>query len=219
MGTAFRKERGRHGGPPDTGAIVARSSWIPLFGDTIHKERFLGSLGSTLQVKDRAGGLLGHDLFLEFDEPVEDRLGPGRAPGDVDIHRQNLVHPLDNAVHIIHPAAVGTGPHGNDPLGFRHLLEKPQDDRGDFLEHGSGNDKKVGLARGAPQDFGPETGDVVPGGKGNGLFNKTAGQPEEHGPKAVLAGPVDQEIRAAEDQVLIFVVVPGPQSRPPFLHT
>jgi hypothetical protein len=42
--------------------------------------------------------LLVGDLALEHDDPIEQRLGPRRAPGDEHVDRDDLVHPLGHRV-------------------------------------------------------------------------------------------------------------------------
>src|SRR6478735_12308430 len=42
------------------------------------------------------------DLFLELDDPVDERLGPGRAAGHEDVDRNDLVDALDDGVVVEH---------------------------------------------------------------------------------------------------------------------
>ena len=152
------------------------------------------------QVQDFAGRPLGPHLFLEQHDGLHHRLGPGRAAGDVDVHRHYLVHPLHHAVTVVHAAAVGAGTHGDHPFGLGHLLVEAQDHRGDLLEDRAGDDEQVRLPGGAPEDLGPEAGDIEAGRPGGDFFDETAGEPEEHRPEAVSPAPVDQAVQAADHQ-------------------
>ena len=200
---AAAPESGRHGGgASDYRPLHSRAARIARFGPAVDQDGRLTPLGASSQMKNRASRPLGgSDFFLQHHQPLQHRFGPGRTARNVDIDRQDLIYALDDAVNIIHPAAVGAGTHGNDPLGFRHLFVEAQDDRRNFLEDGTGGNQQIGLARRGAQHFGAEPGHVVPGGKGRGFFHKTAGKPEKHGPEAVLARPVDHQIGGAEQTV------------------
>ena len=86
-------------------------------------------------------------------------------------------------------------------LGLGHLLIEPQDHRGDLFEDGAGNDQQVGLAGRRSQHLGAEAGDVITGGEYGGLFHETTGEAEKHGPQAVFAGPVDNDVSAGKGGV------------------
>ena len=51
-----------------------------------------------------AGGHACLDLLLQPDDPLDERLRPRRAAGDVDVHRDDLVHALEDRVVVEHPA-------------------------------------------------------------------------------------------------------------------
>src|SRR5205823_2882406 len=69
------------------------------------------------------GHVLGLDALLKQDDALEQRLGAGRAPGDVDVDWDDLVDALGHRVRVpVGAAAVGAGPHGDDVLGVGHLL-------------------------------------------------------------------------------------------------
>src|SRR6187455_3628244 len=59
-------------------------------------------------------------LPLELDDPVDQRLGPGRTPGHEHIHRNHLVDALDDGVVVEDAADRRTGAHGDHPLGLGH---------------------------------------------------------------------------------------------------
>ena len=47
---------------------------------------------------------------------------PGRTACHIDVDGNDLIDSLDNTINVIHPSAVGTGAHRDDPFGFRHLF-------------------------------------------------------------------------------------------------
>src|SRR3989304_6220727 len=88
-----------------------------------------------------------HDLLLEGHEGVHERLRPRRAAGHVDVHGNDLVHALEDAVVAgVRPAVGGAGAHGDDPLGVRHLLVQQLDRGRHLLGDGAGDDHHVRLA-------------------------------------------------------------------------
>ena len=175
LGAALPKPGRGHRGPPGGRAVIAGAPGVPGFVDAVHRQGPLGPLGAALEVEDFPGRPLGHHLFLELHQALQDRLGPGRAAGNIDVHRHDLVHPLDHAVAVVHAAAVGAGPHGDHPLGLRHLLVEPEHHRGDFFEDRAGDDQQVGLPGRTAQDFRPEPGHVIPRRERGGFLDKTAG--------------------------------------------
>jgi hypothetical protein len=44
------------------------------------------------------------NLFLEQGDGIKELLGPGRASGDIDVDRDNLIHALDECVIVKHTA-------------------------------------------------------------------------------------------------------------------
>src|SRR5262249_4790756 len=114
-------------------------------------ERWLrGSWGSSdavalLQV------LLVLDLVLDFEQPLEERLGPGRAARDVDVDRDDLVDALAHRVRVLEePAAVGAAPHGDDEAGLRHLVVEALDPEGHLVGERPGDDEQVARPRARP---------------------------------------------------------------------
>src|SRR5687768_3791649 len=70
---------------------------------------------------------LGHvlvlDALLQQDDALQQRFGPRRAAGDVDVDRDDLVDALGDGVAVpVGAAAVGARTHGDDVLGIGHLL-------------------------------------------------------------------------------------------------
>src|ERR1051326_5614662 len=137
---------------------------------------------------------LGRDALVVDDplnchDPLDEHLGPRRAPGDVHVYGDELVDALDDGVGVEDAAGRGTGPHRDDPARLGHLQVDP-------LEHGHGldrdapgDDQEVRLSRAEPHRLGPEAGDVEPAaGRGHEL-DAPAGGGEGHRPEGRGAGP------------------------------
>ena len=64
------------------------------------------------------------DALLQLHDPVEQRLGPRGAAGDVDVHRDHLVDPLEDVVALppVGTTVVGAGAHRDHVLRLGHLL-------------------------------------------------------------------------------------------------
>src|SRR3989304_3532317 len=145
------------------------SSWSsttesPNFALTASKIAF-GSKRGALRLRREISFLL--DDLLELEDPVDERLGAGGAAGDVDVDREEKVHPLDHAVRVLVEGAarVGAGSHPDHVLGLGHLFVQPYQPLGHLVRDGPGDDHQVRLPRGRPED-GAEPVEVVPGGAG-----------------------------------------------------
>ncbi len=219
--SALPELRGRNSSPAGRYAIVAGSAWVSGFRHSVHEDRPLAALGSSGKMNDGTEGSLRFYLFLKQNQTLQNRFGAGRAARDVDIHRQDLVDALDDAVNIVHAATVGAGSHGHDPLGFGHLLVEPQNYGCHLFEYGSGSDEKIGLPGGPSENLGAETADVVAGRIGYHHLDEAAGQAEKHGPETVLPRPVDEIVDSSLDQVFhVFgrFYLPIFQSSAPFFQ-
>src|SRR2546426_206415 len=64
-----------------------------------------------------------YTLSLHDALPIYQRLGPRRAAGNVDVHRDDLVHALHDRVRAEHAAGGRAGAHRDHPLRLRHLVE------------------------------------------------------------------------------------------------
>src|SRR5690606_3882040 len=63
------------------------------------------------------------DLVLQLEQTVDEGLGRGRAPGHVDIHRNDAVTAAHHRVRVVVvAAAVRTGTHGDHPARLGHLV-------------------------------------------------------------------------------------------------
>src|SRR5262249_45431793 len=74
------------------------------------------------------GALFGVDLLLQLQNGIEQCLGPRRAPGNVYVDGQHLVAALHDRVVVEDAAGSRAGAHGDDPLGFGHLIVKMAND-------------------------------------------------------------------------------------------
>src|SRR5206468_7684480 len=74
------------------------------------------------------------DLFLQFEDSLDQGLGAGRAACNVDVHRNDLIDPLEDGVVVIVERSTtrGARSHGNDIAGLGHLLPQSADDGGDL---------------------------------------------------------------------------------------
>ena len=72
---------------------------------------------------------------LQQQQPLHERVRAGRAARHVDVHRQELVHALDDAVDVVHPAGVRARAHRDHPARLHHLLVEPLDHRRHLDEH------------------------------------------------------------------------------------
>src|SRR3970282_2130876 len=139
-------------GETPTSAGRTPPSWIstpasPNFPFTASKIAF-GSNRVPLRLRREISLLL--DDLLELEDAVDERLGPGGAAGDVDVDRDEQVHPLDHAVGVLVEGAarVGAGAHRDDLFGVGHLLVEPYQPLGHLVRDGRGDDHQVRPARG-----------------------------------------------------------------------
>ena len=100
--------------------------------------------------------LLLADLVLQPHEAVEQCLRPRRTTRHVNIHRQQLVYPLQYRVAPVHPARGSARAHRDYPFGVRHLVPEHLDCGSHLLGDGPSHDHNVRLARGGAEDAGPE---------------------------------------------------------------
>src|SRR6266516_1806424 len=138
---------------------------------------------------------LGADALLQLDDAVQERLGPGRAAGDVDVHRDDLVDAFGDRVGVpVRPAAVGTGAERDHVLRLRHLVVEPLQGGGHLVGEGARHHQQVGLARAVGEGDHPEADEVVAGHGGGDELDGAACEAEVEHPQRVLAAPVEDKL-------------------------
>src|SRR5690606_13452008 len=156
------------------------------------------------------GATLLADGFLQQHQPLQKGFGTGRATGDVHVHGQELVHALNDGINVIHAAGVGAGAHGNDPLGFEHLLVETLDDWSHLDEAGTRDDHEIRLTRRRTNDLRTEAGNVMRRRKGCGHFHVAAGEAEVVWPERIFASPIhrttDHIFELAHEDVAVNLV-------------
>src|SRR5712691_2236269 len=162
------------------------------------------SIGTALVGLRVGGGALPRlaevlDLLLEQKEAVEQRLGGRRAARYIDVNRDHPVHALDHVVAVAkRPTGIGTGAHGDGPLGIGHLLVDALEHGRHFDGHRARDDHEVGMARRSERHH-AEPLHVEARGEGRHHLDGAAGQPEGHGPYRGLAGPVEERVGQGGD--------------------
>src|SRR2546422_4308553 len=149
-----------------------------------------------------AHDLTGTDELVQREDAVDEGLGTGGTSGHVDVDGNDLVDALDDGVVVEHAAAAGADAHGDDPLGFDHLVV-------DLAEHGrhlladpTGHDHQVGLAGAGPEDLHTEAAEVVVGRAGGHHLDGAAGQAEGGRPHRVAPGPLDEVFDPGGEEAL-----------------
>ena len=191
-----RARRRRPRSPPSIASPVA--SPRPLLG----ADRVVALAPS------RVGAAEDHPLQLV--DPVHERLGPGRAPGHVDVDRHELVGALNDRVVGEHPAGGRAGTHRDDPLGLEHLVVHAPHDRRHLDGHPPGEDQQVRLPRRGAHVLGAEPGDVVARADDRHHLDRAAGQPERGGEDRVGAAPAHRLVHRRHHQGLLDVLARGP---------
>ena len=144
------------------------------------------------------------DFLLQHHEGVDQRLGPRRAAGDVDVHRDVTVDALEHVVALLERAAGdGAGAHGDDVFRLGHLVVEADDLRRHFLGDGAGDDHQVRLARRGPEDLRAEAGEVVARHGGGDHLDGAAGEAELQRPDGILAAPVVEILEGGREDSLL----------------
>src|SRR5208283_1594479 len=102
---------------PLLGYCITRGG-VPLLLEELLTLVHLGQTGT-----EQRAPLL--DLCLKIHEGPQNLLGPGRAAGNVNVHRHESIDSLDHGVRVEYAARRGTRAHADAPLGFGHLKPDP----------------------------------------------------------------------------------------------
>ena len=106
---AVGKIRRGHRRSPDRNPLVSRPPRVPGLADAFLKDRPGRAVGAAFEVEDRTGRFFGFpDFLLKKGQSLDKGFRPGRATRYINVHRDDLIHPLDHAVNVIHPPGVGT---------------------------------------------------------------------------------------------------------------
>src|SRR5699024_3126836 len=97
------------------------------------------------------------DFILDPHKRMQERVGAGRAAGNIGVHGQEIITPLNNAIAAVHASRRGTGPHGNTPFGVRHLIPNSPDGMRHFIIYPSGNNHYITLPGRETHHFRAET--------------------------------------------------------------
>src|SRR5690606_2270300 len=107
----------------------------------------------------------------------------------IHVDGHHLVDALHDGVVVEHATRAGTHAHGDDPLGFHHLVVDLTQHRSHLLGDAAGHDHDGGLAGRGPEDLHAVAGEVVVGAAGGHHLDGTARETELRGPRAALASP------------------------------
>ena len=147
------------------------------------------------------------DFVLQTHQPIQQRLGPGRAPRHVHIDRNDLIDALQHAVGRERTARIRAAAHRDHPLGLGHLVVEPAQNRSHLLGHGAGHDHQVRLPRRGAKHLGAEPRDVEARGRRRHHLDGAARQPESHRPDGRLARPVQNAVDARGDEVVFETMI------------
>src|SRR5690606_18237762 len=126
---------------------------------------------------------LASDLFLQFEDTVQQRLGPRRTTRHVHIDGNDPVDTVDDVVLAVIGAAVDrAAAHGQDPPGLGHLVVQHLDPIGNLFVDRPRDDHQVRLPRRGAEDHSKPV-KVIPRRPRRHHFNRTASDPKKEVPK------------------------------------
>ncbi len=106
-------------------AVVSAVSHRTHFFFAYLTERQIIGVRSPLAARSAGAGrterLVG-DLGVDLQDRVDQHLGPGRAAGQVHVHRHHVVDALHHGVVVEHPAGRGAHAHREHPARLGHLV-------------------------------------------------------------------------------------------------
>lgn len=150
------------------------------------------------------GALFGLDLFLQLENAVKNHFRPRWATGNVDVDGNNLIASLNNSVIVEDAAGSGARSHGDDPLGFRHLIVKHANHRRHFLREAAGDDHQVGLTGRGAEDLSAKARHVETRGCHGHHFDGAARKAKTQRPNGTFASPVHRLIELGEDNAFVL---------------
>src|SRR3984893_11986950 len=150
-----------------------------------------------------SGELLLVDLPLQFHERVQQRFGPRRTTGNVNIDRDITIDSFKHIVSLLEWSAGNrAGAHRDDVFWIGHLVVETDNLRRHFLCHRAGYNHQVGLTRGWPKDFAAEPGDVITRrGSGDHLDGAT-GEAKLQRPDRIFPAPIVEILHLRDPDAL-----------------
>src|SRR5471032_334382 len=118
-----------------------------LFAALFLLRRHLGAVHALIANDPGKRTTLLSNRLLQQHQALQKSFRAGRAARHVDVHGQELVHPLNDGVDVVHATGVGARTHGDNPLWLEHLLVETLNDRRHLDEAGSGDNHEIRLAR------------------------------------------------------------------------
>src|SRR5712691_10512052 len=152
---------------------------------------------------------LGGDLVLQLHEPVDHRLGAGRAARDVDVDRDDRVDALHGGVVVVEATRARAHTEGDDPLRLGHLVVDALEDRRHLVTDRPDDEQDVSLARREPWQPGAEAVDVVVRARRRHVLHPAARRHERVLEDRILPRPPDGLVELAGEEAAYS------HSRPP----
>ena len=123
--------------------------------------------------------------------PSIKRFGSGRAPGYVDVDRDDLVHALQGRVVVEHPTRARARAHRDHPLRFEHLVVDLTEWRRHLVHDAARDDEEVGLPGRRTERLHAEPRDVVARRDDRHHLDRAAGEAERIRPHRLRLRPGD----------------------------
>jgi hypothetical protein len=166
---------------------------------------FAGRVGVQMARALVAGQWLVGDSPLQGHEGVNEGLGPRRAAGNVHVHRNITINPLEHVVALFErPARNGARPHRDDVFRLSHLIVEPHDLWRHLFCDRPGDDHQVRLPRRGAKHFRAESGEVVTRHCGGDHLDGAAGQSELQRPHGILPAPVVNLLQGRREDALFL---------------
>src|SRR5947209_9662479 len=143
-------------------------------------------------LRPHPAGPFGLDLRTELQEAVDQGFRSHGTARDEDVRGYECVRSFDDGVGVVIGAATNRAlAHGDDPLGFRHLLVQAAHRGTELQGDRTVQEEHVALPRGRPVND-AEPLDVVPRIRGRGHLDRAAHDAEHQRPGRVAFRPVEE---------------------------
>src|SRR5450755_634629 len=102
------------------------------------------------------------NFLAQFEDAFDQRLGTGRAAGDIDIDRNNGIDALHGIITIVElPTRIGALAHAYHPLRLWHLFPQQAQARSHFDGDRSGDHHQIGLPGTGTEYLGAKAGQII----------------------------------------------------------